>query len=104
MHACCERRRSNNPTLWVVTTTGDQGCRTPHRTSTCERKSGLRALLAHAYTRPHRLSLPNWEVALLGDAPTGTSHLAGAWCRGGHRGGCGGQIPPGFGVCLSLGQ
>ena len=49
MHAYRERRRSDNPTLWVVTTTGDQSCRMSHRTSKCERKSGLRSLPAPAY-------------------------------------------------------
>ena len=49
VHACREQRRSDNPTLWVVTTTGDQSCRMSHRTSKCERKSGLRSLPAPAY-------------------------------------------------------
>ena len=48
MHAVCERTRSHNPTLWVVTTTGDQHCRELHGMSKCERNSGLRALPAHA--------------------------------------------------------
>ena len=48
MHALCERKRSHNPTLWVVTTTGDQHCRALHGTSKRERNSGLRALPAHA--------------------------------------------------------
>ena len=63
VHACREQRRSDNPTLWVVTTTGDQSCRMSHRTSKCERKSGLRSLPASTLerrrlrTRPHGLSL-----------------------------------------------
>ena len=48
MHALCERTRSHNPTLWVVTTTGDQHCRALHGMSKRERNSGLRALPAHA--------------------------------------------------------
>ena len=48
MHALCERTCSHNPTLWVVTTTGDQHCRALHGTSKRERNSGLRALPAHA--------------------------------------------------------
>ena len=48
MHALCERTRSHNPTLWVVTTTGDQHCRALHGTSKRERNSGLSALPAHA--------------------------------------------------------
>ena len=48
MHAFRERTRSHNPTLWVVTTTGDQHCRALHGTSKRERNSGLRALPAHA--------------------------------------------------------
>ena len=48
MHSLCERTRSHNPTLWVVTTTGDQHCRKLHGMSKCERNSGLRALPAHA--------------------------------------------------------
>ena len=48
MHALCERTRSHNPTLWVVTTTGDQHCRTLHGMSKYERNSGLRALPAYA--------------------------------------------------------
>ena len=48
MHSLCERTRSHNPTLWVVTTTGDQHCRALHGMSKRERNSGLRALPAHA--------------------------------------------------------
>ena len=48
MHAFRERTRSHNPTLWVVTTTGDQHCRALHGMSKRERNSGLRALPAHA--------------------------------------------------------
>ena len=48
MHAFRERTRSHNPTLWVVTTTGDQHCRTLHGMSKYERNGGLRALPAHA--------------------------------------------------------
>ena len=70
MRAYRERRRSDNPTLWVVTTTGDQSCRMSHVMSKSERKSGLRALPAPA-SRPHGLSLPNWEVALRGGALPG---------------------------------
>ena len=48
MRAYRERRRSDNPTLWVVTTTGDQHCRKLHGMSKYERNSGLRALPAYA--------------------------------------------------------
>ena len=47
MHAFRERTRSHNPTLWVVTTTGDQHCRALHGMSKRERNGGLRALPAH---------------------------------------------------------
>ena len=77
VHACREQRRSDNPTLWVVTTTGDQSCRMSHVMSKSERKSGLRPLSAPA-SRPHGLSLPNWEVALRGGAQT--RHLPPSRC------------------------